>query len=1728
MVLFAALLVPWFINWDHYKVNFEQEATRILGHPVHVGGAAHVSILPSPSLTFTDVEVGDPGAEPIVTVENFAATMELMPLLQGQIRVVSMKLDRPHLRLQAGDAATIDWLQPSVGQKGNPDNVVLGDVQITGGTINFLDPHTGVAVAFGGITASVQADSLAGPWRIDGKYLEGDREVPFRFATGRQLDDGTLRLQSNFTPAQWPVAIAADGVLASAPDMGVTYTGTYSAAEVAAPSGADSAGGNNAVPDGWSSEGTFALSRDRIAIDKAVLSHGPADRATSVAGSLSVDFGKDASFTAAAEARQLDFDRWFGAGPDAPVNVSDAAAGLVTWLGALPLPSIPGRIAFNVPGIVLGGSIIQDVAFTATPAPNGWQMSGLHARLPGQAIVEADGLLTTRDGVGFNGHARLAAAQPAMFAAWWRGGAQAGAGRVLSAFDISGDTVLAPGRVSVRKIDARIGDASISGGFEWGDVRGKRRELSTDLKADRIDFAQVEALADLLIGRDLTDVASLADSFSVRLAADTFLYDDIDVKGVAIDAAYSDDTLNVVQFAVADLGGASFRVTSGRVDELSTNPRGHLDARLEANTFDGLTAIAAKLAPDSGIAAWLAHTAPVMMPSVLNARITAPPKDGSGFLFSVDGVAGQTTFTASLQSTVAPKQASASWRNAAASVTADFESPDSAAIAQQFGFTAQATKDDTGAHIAVKGSGIPEQGLATNLEAEFAGLQAKVDGKLTLAPDTLPGFAGTFALKADDVGQAIAVAGLSIPGAAEGTPLDMAGSIGTAGSEGTLSWKKGTVADRNVAGDVKVARGADGSWRVDGSLGVDAVDLGWLASLSLGFPPAISDNAKTPWSKTGFSPPTYGGLSGKLAVAVDHLAIGDLDVTGGKVAVALQPNRIDVDLTGGHLDGGTAIGGVSLQNVDGNASLTGQFNLTGATLDQLTWARDDRPVLEGAVDLSANFESTGRSPAALVSSMTGGGVVSIHNGVARNINPDTVSAIIRTSDLGETFSDDALGDAVSQQIDGGDFQFGDSGGAFTIASGSVRMSGLSARGPRVRADGGAVVDLNTLSLDSAWTLTFDQPETAADAGDAKIGVAFRGPLSAPARIIDAVPLNAYLSSRQAARMMDVIATEEADRVEHVRLQAQVVKIRLDAAREAKVRQDAIEAARRKVEAEAAAVARVAASHVAREIADDLRVAAIAEAVAERAAQAQADAEKAAAMARVAAADARARANSAATALAAGSKADGDAATAASSAADKFASAQSAAASAAEAAAKADATATALEQGAAAAIAAETTAKAKSDAAAAKSADAVATLNAANGKAADARRAADEAARDAAEKKAALDTASKRLEELFKARDAAADAAAAASTALDNAHKSADSTATAAASAAQAAMQADAERASLQMQANARLAAQHEAEAARDTALVAANTQKAAYAAAQSELEAIAQGAAADGDILAQAKRAAADHAKQTSEIAARGYDEAEAEAAAAASLAAAAQSAAADAEGKSKAATAASDRAAAVNTTAQAMLADRNTKLDVARTAADQSAADAKAAGAAFDDALRKASDAATRAAEAQAAAETAASEQTAAAQASAAVNGSGAAFALQQATAERIKAVSDASAARAAAEAAKVAAANAESAVAAAGAARDEAAAVAAAAHKDLLALQEAATAAASEANREESAAAAAEAVARSKADEAAAAAGRVPSTANVGDKANGASRARAANDALAGEAARNGAPAE
>ncbi len=1259
----------------------------------------------------------------MMTVDRFEVTIELMPLLQGEIRVTSMKLRRPIASVSVDDSGTVDWFLRNEASKSlDPDRVVLENVEISEGRITYTDARTGISRVFDRINAQLEAASLYGPWRVDGSYLDAEQRVPFRISTGRRAESGAIRVKTELSPANWAVTLNAEGEIANNAE-GVSYSGTYNLAEVVP---VDSAVAVEDRDFGWRSEGAFTLTRDRLVIDKAVLSEGPPERPYSVAGSLTVELGAQPYFDAAIVARQLDLDRSLGRGPAAPVEPAKASESLVQWLSTLYIPPIRGRLAFSVPGIIVGGAVIQDASFKAEPREAGWKITDLRASLPGQATIEASGSLTTVGGVGFNGDIHLAVRQPASFASWWRGKAEQGAGRLLAPFDLSGRAVIAPGQIGVDALAARIGDATVRGRFAWTEAKTKdrRRHLGTDLAADRIDSTQLRALSELLIGRNLTDTGVVADSYAVKLSSRELVIDDLTMRNVAVDASLADDALTVNEFRIGDIGGASINVTQGRIDNPLKSPRGRLEAKVAApESLAGLAGVVDSLLPGSAVATWLKKAAPSLIPAVLDARIEAPPADAKAdFRLGIKGVAASTTLDATFDIAGSPL----AWRSGAAGVSLTLDSPDAVGLARQLGFTVPDISVAGGSHIEFSAAGVPATGLDLSLAGDFGGLTVSSAGKLALPLSAPATYAGSLKLDTADLDPLMRLAELSIPGAAAGTAIRFDGTLATTGLAATATWENGTIGDRLTGGKVTVGRSDAGRFEFGGDLTVDEVDLAWIMSLGLGFAIEPTGDRFSPWSKAPFAEPAFGNVGGRLNVSTERFSLGEgLGVTNARLAFDLDPVRIAAELQEGAIFGGAMTGALAINNVGGNTNVSGRADLKGAALDAIAWQPSGRPVVTGVLDFSTNFDATGRSPAGLVSSLTGGGSIEVRNGEARYLNPRAVQLIIRASDLGQEFSEEALQDAFGKYIDGGDLPFRDASAAFSVAAGTVRVQSLAISADGASLTGGATVDLNTLGLDSVWTLVFDIGDEKAKGTVPQVGLIFRGPLAEPARTIDVVQFGAYLNIRQEERIQEILNLEAADRAEKERLNRLKRKLREDAVRRQRDLEAAAAAEAIRLEASIAAGNRLEAFHQDREIRLEARAAAAlaaartaaaasetaaaAEAATQARIAAEAEADQAAGRAAAARADAKEAAERARTAVeerAAAAKAlaraeaDRDAAAkAASSAAERAQAARLAVASAT----KASADRAAAEVAARAAAERAAGAKATADAAAAEQA-----------------------------------------------------------------------------------------------------------------------------------------------------------------------------------------------------------------------------------------------------------------------------------------------------------------------------------------------------------------------------------------------------------------------------------------
>jgi uncharacterized protein involved in outer membrane biogenesis len=199
VALFAALLAPLFVDWTSFRQDFEREASRIMGRAVTVHGSVDARLIPFPSVTLNDVRVGAPeDGKPLVEIARFSMDAELAPFLSGEALIFDMRIEGPKARIKLFQDGTLDWAR---GRKSDipARTVVLENVAISGGEIEFIDEQTGRTRHVTGLDAQVSAKSLGGPWRIDGRAALDGESGAFQLSSG-QLENGALSLRARVVP----------------------------------------------------------------------------------------------------------------------------------------------------------------------------------------------------------------------------------------------------------------------------------------------------------------------------------------------------------------------------------------------------------------------------------------------------------------------------------------------------------------------------------------------------------------------------------------------------------------------------------------------------------------------------------------------------------------------------------------------------------------------------------------------------------------------------------------------------------------------------------------------------------------------------------------------------------------------------------------------------------------------------------------------------------------------------------------------------------------------------------------------------------------------------------------------------------------------------------------------------------------------------------------------------------------------------------------------------------------------------------------------------------------------------------------------------------------------------------------------------------------------------------------------------------------------------------------
>jgi len=1157
LALFAALIAPYFIDWSSYRAAFEAEAGRIIGQPVKVRGEADARLLPFPSVTFSDVTVGDE-AQPSMTVGKFSMDAELAPFLSGEVLIFDMRVEAPKAVVRILEDGTLDW---ALKRKPTPpgDLVVLEHVSIQNADITIIDEQNGRTHRLGNINALVSAKSLSGPWSIEAEGEIGGHRGGISISTGIAQTAGAIRMRVRVVPDEWPVLLETEGEARIEGDKPL-YDGLFT---FTALSGSDVPG---AAPERplVVAKGDFAATNERLTVKEWRAEVGLSDDPYVVTGQATIDTGPNPDFLLIADGQQINMDQIGGeeaasGQTAASIPVEQRLAVINALIDRLPPPPLPGRVSLNLPAVVAGDTTLREITLNARPDGDAWLIDGFSANLPGRTTVEARGRLVSGANASFNGTLTVASTQPSGLANWLVGDVDPVIRR-LGAAGFSADVSLTSALQRFEALEVAVGPAILKGRLEREVPVEGAPSLSVELSGDTFDVDAVLALA-LLAGGDTSAARPLAAyNLAARINAGTLTAGDYSLNGFETALLWRDGRLTVDSLNFADFGGAS-GAFSAALEGTVARPRGTITGELKAAQTGRLFDLAAQATGDHQIVRRLAANGFAFDDLTADVNLVLDPESGPDL--DVAGAAGGGTFSIRAAGTGLMPGGDGPRR-----IDVAVDNDEAYRILEQAGFDVLPLEGEGPAALRLNVSGGADDGdlaIDARLTSGASALTLKGNGGIP-AHEAATGLFN-LDLDAADIEPFAIMLGHSLPEGGAGLPLSMTSLLAMNEEQILLSEISGTAEDNGFSGSLTFDRGA-ATLSGTGALRFDRVALGWLGELALGAQLGGGDGAS--WSDDRFLPPAPGQPEMKIA-----LQAGQIDLVRGgtaqhfKADLSTGTGTMVLDQAEADWFGGRLGGKLSLSNTEGTVFMSGRISATDADLAALERAIRGSSALAGRAGATASLEGTGKSIRELVASLAGGGELVAEELSIAGLDPDAFPRLLGAADR-EDFEIETgpVAGMIEGLMAGGEMKAPSLSLPFTLTGGVLRFSNAEIGDDQASLSGDARVDLKDLHLEANWRMSFEPGVEAIAGGDPSLVFGLGGLLVDPAVSIDASQMTNYLSMRAFERERRKVELLQAGVIEKQRLRREVALLAERAAQreaEARARAEAEEAARRAAE-----------------------------------------------------------------------------------------------------------------------------------------------------------------------------------------------------------------------------------------------------------------------------------------------------------------------------------------------------------------------------------------------------------------------------------------------------------------------------------------------------------------------------------------------------------------------------------
>ncbi len=1088
IALMAALIGPYFIDWNQFRPQFEAEATRVIGAPVHVAGELDARLLPTPSLRLRGVNVGARFDESNARASQLDVEFSLSSLMRGDWRASELTLNGLAVDLGLDDSGRMEWAsRPGMFNFGA---LTVDRLNVTG-SLTFKDAASRTLVSFDEVAFKGDVRTNAGVIRGDGTFVAMGIQYPFRLSTGRVIDGAGVRLHLAIDPGARAIAADLDGGL-TFDDAVPRFDGALSISRPIALKQGDT----KSLETPWKVTSKLKTDPSAARFEQVELSYGPEDAALKLGGIADLRLGAYPLLHGVLTARQLDADRALARAnvtPESPLQLLEQIGDLIA---AVPLPPIPVQLEVSSDLTMLGGRPIQNAGADLRSNGKDWLIDHLELRAPGTTAVTLSGRIANLNGApDFGGVVTLDCGEPDALFAWLRGRTDAPylAQKPIQA---QGRLTIARDRVAVDSLKALIDGHDVTGNIALA-TTDHVSKLDATLAADALDWTALSALMPKL--GDLS--AQLPQEMRVALDVGSVTAFDQTLKPVKLQMAYGPKAITIDRLRVGSADGVMVE-GNGAFDRASA--AGQLNLSTSSSSLDQIgtlvTPLWPKLArritalPTGAGNVWLGLTLALDRPSGDRANLRAT--------LDLDSPALKGSINATTTPTVASLGAidSDAMKQNPFAVTAKLSADHGATLVTALGLDDVLAVGNGAATLDMTLSGAWLKPIAVKVALAGRDLDATVEG--TTEPWQIdPTAALNVSLRKADIAP-LAGARPTDP------PVNVAATshVDIAGNKVTLTGLDATLGASRLRGRLGVKFGDD--LAVDGELGADTIDIPSTIAVALG---TGGRSGTDPFGK-GLLRGWHGRVAFQSLRATSPF--GEVRPLSGTIEA--DGSAVTLQSVSGTFAGGQAKADVATRRDSDGIAVTGHLQLSGADGTKLRYRNLAMPAGRAAAEL--NFAAAGRSASALVGAMSGSGSVTLENAHINGVDPNIFQVVADAGDTdGQLSESRRLRSFVDPLLIGGTMAVASAELPITLKDGQLRIAATRLNGNVVQLVVSGGYDLTADQIDLRAVLSPSSSAMNIGGVHPEIQVLAGGTPDALSRTSDLSALSSWLTLRAVDR-----------------------------------------------------------------------------------------------------------------------------------------------------------------------------------------------------------------------------------------------------------------------------------------------------------------------------------------------------------------------------------------------------------------------------------------------------------------------------------------------------------------------------------------------------------------------------------------------------------------------------------